>query len=478
MAGLRTAFTRGAEGLEIRLGNRAAYYKPSVAVTSGHKTAESMLEALSRKAGLSSKAWAEPEAELFATEWRCFVSEPSVEEARELTWLRLIPKTVYSAETFHNWAKECCQFLVRHQRSHGLIEYMQDGLTGERLNEPLHAVRLSGCFYALAFYHSRLRNPEQESEVERALVLLFKALSSRLFVLDDALCALADPATRGSQKVGVTALFACGLACGALREHSGAILESFLRLFSRLRTDGGLFFSHIGEPWHDIRTAMYSSGQILLTLALLAENGSEAARALCREAFDPYCNLFRAQPTTAFIGWHIDVWSRVARLTGESHYAAFVWEQADWLVQWQKENPQWPEWRGGITRSDSEPTASTTVFVEALCCALRIALDFDESLRAARYRTVILAALPFCERLRIESISDCYRMQRERMRGGVTMSLSDARIRSDYVQHFTTMSLRLAEVADALCDSSIPASSPSSLGTKSRICHTSEHKAR
>ena len=63
----------GVVGVELKVGDKSAYFKPSVALTSGLTTPELLLGRLARKAGLPRGAWRRPTAKLSRTIWRHFV---------------------------------------------------------------------------------------------------------------------------------------------------------------------------------------------------------------------------------------------------------------------------------------------------------------------------------------------------------------------------------------------------------------------
>ena len=53
----------------VRLDTKSAYYKPSVAITSGRYTTGALLSALCKKAGLARDAWKDPKCIVLRTRW-------------------------------------------------------------------------------------------------------------------------------------------------------------------------------------------------------------------------------------------------------------------------------------------------------------------------------------------------------------------------------------------------------------------------
>jgi hypothetical protein len=177
--------------------------------------------------------------------------------------------------------------------------------------------------------------------------------------------------------VGATALLAAALAGGALRkELDEEYQQRYHGIVSAQKSDGR-FVSHFSETVEFERVANYYSGQALLVLTLEAERGNAEALGKCRRAFQPYMLLFRVAPTSAFVGWHVDVWSRLALLAGDHDYANFVFEQVDWLLQFQLSNHRDTRWVGGFSQFGNAPQFSTIVFLEATVRALRLALKSE-----------------------------------------------------------------------------------------------------
>jgi hypothetical protein len=179
---------------------------------------------------------------------------------------------------------------------------------------------------------------------------------------------------------------------------------------------------------------------------LEAERGNAEALERCRRAFLPYVLHFRQAPASAFVGWHVDVWSRIAVLTGEHAYADFAFEQTDWLLQRQiMDHPDW-RWVGGFSDSGAAPQCSSIVFLEATARALALALKRGDVERISKYAEAVRRGLQFCRRLRLEETPQSLLGNPPRCRGGIALGLLDRRVRCDVVQHFITLCLALEPV--------------------------------
>lgn len=124
-------------------------------------------------------------------------------------------------------------------------------------------------------------------------------------------------------------------------------------------------------------------GQAMLALMALHEATGEPAYLRCVErAFPYYRSYWRADPTRAFVPWHSQALSRLYRATGNPDIADFVFEMNDELA-------------AGLTHEagpelfDFSSGAVVAVYIEGLNQAFRLAQDFGDRQRAARYATLV-----------------------------------------------------------------------------------------
>jgi hypothetical protein len=143
--------------------------------------------------------------------------------------------------------------------------------------------------------------------------------------------------------------------------------------------------------------------------------------------------------------WHINVWSRIALLTGNHEYADFAFEQADWLMQLQIKAHRDPRWVGGFSQSGAEPQIYSVAFTEAIVRAFNLAVRTGSGERARKYADCIRSGLRFCAQLRIEETQATMLANPSRCIGGIAFGLTDRRIRCDSVQHFLTLCLVVAD---------------------------------
>jgi AMMECR1 domain-containing protein len=434
----------GIEGLEIQGYGKSAYYKPSVAITGRHKTAIALFEALCKKAGLEKDAWQDSAVRLRKTQWLCLhnISKThpfGLEHDAETT----------AAIPLNTWIAESAHYLVRNQDANGDTAYLYDPIADVFLPEAIHLVRAAGCLYALSQVLQSSHEIALDKMFRTAAIQMARGLVCRTSITDDGGRLVLEKRIEEPPKVGATALVAAALGAGILGENFAQEYKQLYRSITRAQKPDGRFITRFGEAEERERETNFYSGQALLALALEAERGNREAEEMCRLAFQPYLLHFRTAPTSAFVGWHVDVWSRMALLTGEHAYAEFAFEQTEWLLQMQVESHNDPRWVGGFSRSGA-PKFSSIVFLEATVRALILAIRTGDAERTRRYTERVRLGLQFCRLLRLEETPSILLGNPMRCKGGVALGLVDRRVRCDVVQHFITLCLAVEQIKEYL----------------------------
>jgi hypothetical protein len=240
------------------------------------------------------------------------------------------------------------------------------------------------------------------------------------------------------------------------KEFAQEYNQLYRSIVSTQKNDGRIM-TYFGETSDSVRSADQYSGEALLVLAMEAEQGNRGALTMCRRAFAPYLQHFRNAPSSAFVGWHVDVWSRIALITGERDYSDFVFEQTEWLLQWQVQEHSDPRWIGGFSQLTSSPQFTSAVYLEAVARSLMLAVRTGDGSRATRYGESIRAGLDFCKQLRLEETPVALLGNPLRCEGGIGIGLVDRRIRCDAVQHFITMCVAVDQAGGCASLKSHPA---------------------
>jgi len=437
----------GVDGVEVHLGSKSAYYKPSVAITKGKHTTQELLSALCRKAGLAKDMWKDPSAVILRTKWLFLSQFPTgtvslcASRSDEITRADIIC-----------WLRESVAYLTNSLQVSGDFTYIYDPIRDLEAIESGNYVRLAGCLYSLSCFYDSPYADTAEIAFVNAIRTAAATQVERTIVRADGSRVIPELKPKALPKMGSTALLTLALGGKRLLQQFGPAYENLYQSVLLAQMPSGRFQTHLGSNVENMRSSEFFSGQALLTLVQRAEQDDTDARNRCSTAFAAYLQQFRDKPTTAFVGWHVDVWSRMALLTKRQDYVDFVFEQTDWLLKIQVKSAQETRWIGGFRTGDRMPKFSSIVFLEAVVKAYALALFVEDSERIGLYRRAILSGLRFCERLRLGNEQMAWFPNPQRSRGGIALSLLDRRVRCDVPQHFITLCLAILKAKDLIPD--------------------------
>jgi AMMECR1 domain-containing protein len=434
----KDAILLGIEGVEIEGRGKSAYYKPSVPITSGNKTAPALFEALCKKAGLEKEAWKDDDVMLRKTQWISMHSE-----ANSIAESEIIDGE--AGPTLASWIAESTTFLIRNQDVSGDTAYFYNPIADVVVRKQMNLVRASGCLFALSRALESAKLLDLEKEVVGGIYQMARGILRRTLLVAKGQRLVPEESGKEPPKLGATALLAAALGLEPLRIDFQREYEELYRTITLAQKADGRFCTRIGELEERPREIDFYPGQALLVLALEAERGNADALARCQKAYAPYAQHFRTAPATAFVGWNVDVWTRMARITGERTYADFAFEQTDWLLRLQVRESRDSREIGGFAKSGNPPGFSSIVFLEATVRALELAVELREEERVIRYSESVRWGLQFCRRLRLEETPSILLGDPVRSRGGVALNLVDRTVRCDVVQHFITLCLALEQ---------------------------------
>jgi AMMECR1 domain-containing protein len=480
-------FLLGIEGVEIEGRGKSAYFKPSVPITSKYRNKKTLLEALCKKAGLEPDAWQQADVKLRKTQWICLSSAngdrffgPALRSKDKLPF----PPDRCIAESV--------SYLLRNQDVSGATAYLYDPISDLFIQtKRTNLVRAAGCLFALSQVLESDQRLVDKKVLKPCAVHMARGLLDRTFVTGDGRRMIQEEKIvrtteenesfgdqieegesakkRAEQEerlkeipeqddtppvpaaIGATALFAAAMGGDTLRkEFPKEYQQLYLSIACAQKPDGRMAtsFEQVVENEKEVN---FYSGEALLVFALEAERGNKSALELCRRAFKPYVSHFRNAPTTAFVGWHVNVWSRIASVTEGPAYSDFVFELTDWLLQIQiRDNPD-PRWIGGFSQSGAPPQCYANFFLEAAARALALAHKLGDVERTKKYADCVRLGLQFCNRLRLEETPVTLLANPLRCKGGIAFGLTDRRIRCDTVQHFITLCLVVGQIKGHLC---------------------------
>ena len=465
-AGVARDVDLGLHGVEIRSDDHSAYYKPSVALTSGLTRHERLLGKLAMKARLPPGAWRDPRATLQRTTWEHYCEIPA-DPDRVLHLRRLRPGAQgaeLTAAALGARAGLATDRLMNVQESDGYYLYKFHPYTTRLTPGPGNLVRQAGCAYAIARAADSTTQPRRREEIAASASKVIDALLSRI-VVEAGTSFIADlpaPGVPVRGKLGTLALTLAALQSPSLEGRYQAERERLSEaVLSWQRADGSFRCRSDSISVTDDATGQdYFPGEALMALAVEARAGCVNSQRALATALPWHRARFRAQPATAFVPWQVEAWRLYAEWAinaeaqaGPDAAAAseFVFEMADWMLRLQiGPTAAHPDLTGGYAWPGGTPGASTATYTQALIGAFSLARHFADAGRASRYHTASLLGLNFVRRLQITPDTAVLLIDPIRTVGGTTRSLSDMTIRCDQDQHALTAYMAALETRGLL----------------------------
>jgi AMMECR1 domain-containing protein len=444
---IREKMELGLHGLEVRCGDKQAYFKPSVPLTSHFRSHEEVLSRLCKKAGLALDSWKVIPMTIGVTHWVHAVEQMERPASACICRGFRVSRAV-CREAVRTACEAAALRLLRSQRADGAYCYKYHPFTDQEDDSGFNLVRMAGSAYAMCAIAA-------EKGIRGSA-----AFESSAYRAIDFLMLRAQPTTNGGifiseigvpceGKLGTAALLARALQYGSFAQRRLEDRKRLLGGLLEMQNEAGLLGGVSNKP-EDLETGQdYFPGEALSALALEQEPSIQGkCREALRRAFAPYRQRFRERPASGFILWQIEAWAGSWKsLVKEdpqvaSQYADFVFELADWILPFQYETQHTPyaDYVGGFSRPNP-PTFSSAVFTEAIIHAYSLASALGLAVRIERYRAAALAGLNFILKLQIPSELSGVFPRPELAIGGFTEGMNSFLIRNDFDQHFITAAL-------------------------------------
>ena len=431
----------GLFGAEVEWSDASAYYKPSVALTSDFSKADELLSALCQKAELFADAWKYEACQVWQTSWVHICESGQGRAAAFYNGLRQsVGIQDVSAEAMQHMLRIGTGYLINSQSPSGGYRYIYDAINDGVPRKKENIVRAAGCAYAMARVLPILETETKVRVSESAARAISSLLSRLVYVEPD--CAMVREEGEGVSwgKLGSSALLSASLLCyGHIDGQYADVRNCLLNLIRRSQRGDGTFRCYLGIDRADDTVINFYPGEALVSLAMSVQQGDLSDLDYCSRAFHPYRNHFRRSPSSAFVGWHVDAWSRLAIATGNEEYAEFALEQANWMLNFQHTSSPESPIHGAFQVGGQTPGASSIVYTEAIIHGAYLAQTLGDYPLYRRLRKAALAGLRYCMTLQIDTTQAPFLGRPEMALGGVTGNARSFLVRSDNVQHSLTM---------------------------------------
>lgn len=407
---------RGLDSLSVQQGERTAIFLPVVGPYYNW-TKEQIGSELLRKAGITAPPYI----------WSTFKTATWLRRGKRLWKLTFgFPDRSEQAHSPTMWKEDIsllASYIVDHLDSDGLPEYYYMPTTGARQLKGT-SPRILHAIWALGQAGQCLGKDSWRRSAVKGLRHCLDHLK-----IHNGEAVLDLPGQLGGAMADCILLAA--LASQGERDLLG---EPFEILTSRIRRffqpDGRITYAPEGRGIatdHDFFT-----GAALTALGTAALATGDLTGLDCLDAqLNWFQRRFRALHPWGMVGWHTQGWSALYLATGERRYADFVFEMADWALDWQHE-------KSGAFLIELHPYGPSfhTLFVaEGIADAWRLARLLDDQSRTERYSLSSAEALRFLNQILVRPEDTFCMVDPGRAVGGVRSSSSTSDVRIDYVSH-------------------------------------------
>jgi hypothetical protein len=427
---LKEKIELGVHAFKLELGTKYAWYLENVPVTSNWGL-ETSLRELSKKAGLPSDAYKDPDVKISTSEMFTFKGKrtgPSDDLLRYSILVRdedmsndLIRKRLALAR---DW------FLNNVHPKTKLVSYLYYPVT-DTYSKGNNEVRNLAVLYILP----ELKHFVNDGSLDGLIRDTSDYYMTKIKEAND--YSYLD--LNGDAKISFNAFMILSLI--RQPDYPGS-LETARRLadgiVSRQQPDGSYATSFDGK----VSGVDYYPGEAMLSLMRLFNvTGDERLVESVARAFPYYRQYWRKNKNTAFIPWHTQTYFLLAQHTKDPELESFVYEMNDWIIDtYQIFEDDYPDKIGGFKKED--PRNSTSSYMEGINDAYRTAELFGNERHIKKYRDSIRNGMRFVLQTQFTPENAFWVKNPTRAIGGFRESLKSVNLRNDYTQHATSALLK------------------------------------
>ncbi len=414
----------GQQALMVYQGKRVGLLLPFVAVTHNLNPAEFVAELID-KAGITRPPY----------NWcrfDCATWLADAEGAKKLEYgFPPAPESSSLEEMTRRLAQLHADYLARQQEEDGSL-YLQYEPFQNRLYRGISAPRLAHAAWVMARAHAILGEPALKDASSRIIDRLLQSVQE-----GEHGCWIESGKDEPTvAEVSFLLLALCQLPeSDGRRRLAGKLSET---LWSSINAHGRISTHRPpaadSDPFQD-----YFPGQVLLALGVARQAGiGRFDEGKLYRAFSYYRHRFRHKRDFGQVSWLMQAFGEWWRATGEPAFAEFVFEIADWVMQYQQEKT------GAFINGHQSDTPgyTTALYLEGIGAAMRIQVD---EARHKLYVDSFTRGLRFLDRLVIERRDASILPNIEFALGGLRQSLTSSQIRIDFVQHSLSAILEASE---------------------------------
>ena len=416
----------GVHSFKVEVGKKYAWYLENVPITSNWDL-ETSLKKLSKKAGLPSNAYADPQAKISMSNMFTFKGK-RVGPCHDLLRYSILVRDEDMSNDFLKARLRLARdwFLYNVDWTTGRVKYLYLPVKN-RYSTGNNEVRNLAVLYILPELKYFLGDDSLDNVIRYTTdyyMTKIKRTADYSYIDLD-----------GDTKISYNAFMILSLI--RQPDHPGSLKTAvgLADWILSLQKPDGSYATSLGGAVSGID---YYPGEAMLSLMrLYEETKDERIIGSITRAFDYYRDYWRNNKNTAFVPWHTQTYFLLARHNGNTELESFVYEMNDWLIDsFQIFEDDYPDKIGGFKKKD--PRNSTSSYMESVNDAYSTAVLFGNRRHIRKYRDSIRAGMRFVLQTQVTPENAFWMKSPKRAVGGFKESLKSVNQRNDYTQHATS----------------------------------------
>ncbi|HNO78854.1 MAG TPA: hypothetical protein PKN33_12415 [Phycisphaerae bacterium] len=421
----------GLDGIGLFLDGERRWCTPSELIARGVSVRQA-IKTLGKEITIDSRSLALAKLSKFRTLhwWESEIGGEIHALQRGMTY---VPMQQVTADGLAQSIDQISDYLIYRQRPDGTFAFRYDPAADSYAADE-DEIAQSGAIWALAIHASASDSASAEAALQRSI----RARRELMIDLPDVENAAFLQTPDLKNQLGATAQFCLALADAPNPKLTANIREQLANAIIWLQNPNGRFITTF-PPNRDLEGEDVAPGQAVLALVRCYElNPTQKLLDAIDKAFPIYQDRYERVGSPAMIPWHMQAYSRMARLTKQSKYRDFAFRMADQVCDHQivSNNRDARMLVGAIAAPGILPAnAATAAMLSGLTEAAKLAKETGDTKRYDRYTEACRLAARFVMQLQVRK-EECFfvRSQPDTV-NGIRTSPIDWRIRIDNCQH-------------------------------------------
>lgn len=469
------------QGISLKFNDAFFDLLPTTIITEKLFSLDEQLDYLLNLCAQERDILSDKETQIFITDW-LHISETKgfSDEVTLFRRRRSQKRFPVSYKSISAAAVACGNRLVNQQSVRGIYTYEYNALENRISNENFNIVRMAGTAFSMSmladFINLNDSKRHFENSADSAIRYLFTLSSTTPFIKESLYIAQEEYGRYNFVgKLGSTALALLGLQFGTFYEKYADQRQKLTNTILGMQNQDGSYNSYVPTKVFPVSpnrkaSANYFPGEALVAFCYALKNNFDrnVARSVAK-SFHFYKKHFTDEPNTAFVLWQASAWAIFYRLMTESaeikkiadecefessDVAAFVYQQADWILQFQHNSATTDieDYIGGFP-NDTAPNSVSSCYLEAVIRAAGLAFDRGDEEKFGKYKDASTKGLEFLLRLQLKEEEDFLFPEPKMAIGGISSNLVSFKLRNDRDQHAITAFIAALETPSIFGDS-------------------------